>query len=376
MTALFNFLMIAGAIQGFIFNVATFLSRKKIERPVLFLNLFVFFLSLNNLQSWLIDKDFVVRNMFWAQYTIPWYVLIVPMFYAFLIFYLEIGKKRMPLVAISLTIFLLELFSRSTVGILVANGTWPSRFLENYSIIEDVVTLLYSLILFYKAVRLVYFNGALYRPILVFDDLIWIKRFMVFGAGVFLLWMLSIFFNLTEIVEKPYSYYPLRLSSSILIYWVGYQAFFRYVVLKDRISLRKELRKGAAAQKESLSTNLPTDPKNEKDKVAFNQINAYIVENERYLDPDLSLDKLVKELNMGSSKLSMLINTYTSSNFSDYINGLRVEKAKRILVNPDFTSYTIVAIGLECGFNSKSTFYFAFKKFTGLTPSNYKKRQI
>ncbi len=375
MTAVFNFLMIAGAIQGFIFNVATLLSRKKIERPVLFLNLFVFFLSLNNLQSWLVDKGFVASGAFWQQFTLPWYVLIVPMFYAFLIFYLEIGKKRWPFIVISGVIFVLELSARSTVTFLVVTGTWPSKFLENYTVVEDVVTLLYSLFLFFKAVRLVFSYGALYRPILAFDDLVWIKRFLFFGGGVFLLWIMAIFFNVTEIVEKPYSYYPLRLGSSILIYWAGYQAFFRYVVLKDRISLRKEIRKDSSEQQDGVSKNLPSVQKSEKDEAAFNRINAYVLQDQRYLDADLDMDSLTEELSIGSSRLSMLINSYTDSNFSDYINGLRVEKAKKILLNPDFASYTIVAIGLECGFNSKSTFYSAFKKFTGLTPSQYKKQQ-
>jgi len=376
MTTVFNFLMIAGAIQGFIFNVATFLSRKKIERPVLFLNLFVFFLSLNNLQSWLIDKGFVASGSFWRQYTIPWYVLIVPMFYAFLIYYLEIEKKRLPFVMISGGIFLLELVARSVVSLQVEWGTWPTELLETYNIIEDTVTLLYSLFLFFKAVRIVYNYGSLYKPILAFDDLDWIKRFLLLGGVIFVLWIMAIFFNVTGIVERPYSYYPLRLGSSILIYWVGYQAFFRYVVLKDRILLRKEIRKNTSAKKEGRDTKISPHIKDEKAAAAYAEIHAYVLEHQKYLDPNLGMDRLSEELNIGTSSLSMLINSYAGSNFPDYINGLRVEKAKRILVNPDFTSYTIVAIGLECGFNSKSTFYSAFKKFTGLTPSEYKKQQI
>lgn len=376
MTAVFNFLMIAGAIQGFIFNVATFLSRKKIERPVLLLNLFVFFLSLNNLQTWLIDKGFTASGSFWENFAIPWYVLIVPMFYAFLIFYLEIGNKRWPFVMVSFVIFALELCGRIWVGLWVAEGTWPPSTLRNYAIFEDVVTLTYSLFLFFKAIRIVYRYGELYRPILAFDDLVWIKRFLFFGGGVFVLWIMAIFFNVTEMVEQPYSYYPLRLGSSILIYWAGYQAFFRYVILKDRISLRKEIKSDASLQIGRLDKGKSAERKNEKEEASFNRINDHVIKNQRYLDPDLGMEKLADELDMGTSTLSMLINSYGDSNFPDYINRLRVEKAKQILIHPDFTSYTIVAIGLECGFNSKSTFYSAFKKFTGLTPSYYKKQQV
>lgn len=375
MTAVFNFLMIIGAVQGFVFNVATFLSRKKIERPVLFLNLFVFFLSLNNLQSWVIDKGFLPSGSFWGQYSIPWYVLIVPMFYAFLIYYLEIGKKRLPFIIISVTLFLLELAARTIISLRVYNGNWHPSLIEKYNIIEDILTFAYSLFLFFKAVRLVYNNGSLFRPILAFDDLKWLKRFLAFGGGVFVLWILAIFFNLTEIVAKPYSYYPLRIGSSVLIYWAGYQAFFRYVVLKDRIVLRKEIRNDTSIQKKGPHVE-SSNHKSKREEAAYVQIHEYVLDNQRYLDPNLGMEGLAEELRVGTSRLSLLINSYSGANFPDYINRLRVEKAKKILMNPNFSAYTIVAIGLECGFNSKSTFYSAFKKFTGRTPSQYKSQQI
>ena len=376
MTAVFNFLMIAGAVQGLIFNVGTFLSRKKIERPVLFLNLFVFFLSLNNLQSWIIDKGFLANGSFWDQFTIPWYVLIVPMFYAFLIYYLELEKKRLPFVLISLAIFIVELLARLAVTNAVRSGSLEPATLETYSIIEDIVTLAYSLFLFFKAARIVYRYEELYRPILAFDDLKWIKRFMLLGGVVFLLWLLAIVFNLSEVVKAPYSYYPLRLSSSILIYWVGYQAFFRYVVLKDRIRLRKAIRKGNGTSRMTYDKETLEAKEIERGAAVFNEIDNLVVNDQLFLDPTLSLESLSTSLGMGTSSLSKIMNANAGSNFPEYINRHRVEEAKKLLADDSFSPYTIVAIGLECGFNSKSTFYSAFKKFTGQTPTEYRKKHI
>ena len=75
---------------------------------------------------------------------------------------------------------------------------------------------------------------------------------------------------------------------------------------------------------------------------------------------------------MSLSHASKLINTFSDYNFSDYINSLRIEQAKKLLSDDSFDQYTIVAIGLESGFNSKSTFYTAFKKFTSQTPSEFR----
>jgi len=342
MTAIFNFLMIAGAVQGFVFNIATFASRKKIEKPILYLNLFVLFLSLNNLQSWLIDKNLLFEGIKWQNFTLPWYVLIVPMFYAFLLYYLEIE---------------------------VVSKVWPAHYLSIYNNIEDAITLAFSLFLFYKSINIVFRFKPIETPVLAFDDLKWLKWFFYLGGGVFVLWILSIVFNITGWVAKPYSYYPLRLGSSVLIYWVGYQAFFRYTILKDRVLLRKEIR-----------SNKPKEgrlrDRNSRGQVAFSEVDDYVLSNQKYLDPYLSLEILAEELGKSTSNLSKLMNTYAGQNFSDYINNYRVIEAKKLLANENFETYTIVAIGLECGFNSKSTFYTSFKKFTGLTPTIYRKEAV
>jgi AraC-like DNA-binding protein len=360
--------MIAGVVQGFVFNIGTFISRKKIEKPILFLNLLVLFLSLNNLQSWFFEKKFLPAEYDLNYFTVPWYVLIAPMFYAFMVYYLEIEGKRFSFVKISITLFCIELITRTIVFLLVNEGVWSYEVLDNYNNIEDFVTLLYSLFLFYNAVQIVFGKERLHAYVSNYDDLRWLKWFFYLGAGVMVLWIMSIVFNTTGLVQKPYSYYPLRLGSSILIYWVGYQAFFRYVVLKDRILLRKKIRNSLRSESiNRVNTN-------EKGEVFFKEIDAYVFTKQKFLDPYLSLDSLSKELEMSTSNLSKIMNSFAGSNFSDYINKYRIEQAKKLLYDSDFSRYTIVAIGLECGFNSKSTFYAAFKKFTNKTPNAFRSK--
>ena len=372
-SAIFDFLLLAGAFHGFLFIGGTFLLRKKIEKPVLFLNLFVLFLSLNNLQSWLIDKKMVFIGHFMQHFPIPWNILIAPMFYAFLVFYLGIEKKRWPFLKFSIVFFIMALLVRTSIIWGVFDQKLDIQSIKSYNNFEDFLALSYSFFLFVKSIRLVYNHKQLYPNVLKFDNLKWIRRFLQLGGIVFVFWTTAVLFNtFSSVFEPPYTYYPLRLSSSILIYWVGYQGFFRYVTLKDRIELRANLKKSRTHKRfEDLGINL--EKNTNRSKETFERVNEYVTANKRYLDPQMSLDRLGDEVQIGISSLSKLVNDNFEGNFPDYINRFRVDEAKNILLNPEFDNYTIVAIGLECGFNSKSSFYTAFGKLTGKSPSSYRK---
>lgn len=108
------------------------------------------------------------------------------------------------------------------------------------------------------------------------------------------------------------------------------------------------------------------------DNAYFKEL-CFLLTNEKiYRDPDLSLALIANRLNISSTYLSQLVNTLSENNFSDFINEYRVKDAQRLLTHPNYSGYPILSIGLESGFNSKSTFYAAFKKHAGMTPSNYR----
>ncbi|MCK8523624.1 helix-turn-helix domain-containing protein [Aquimarina sp. D1M17] len=109
------------------------------------------------------------------------------------------------------------------------------------------------------------------------------------------------------------------------------------------------------------------------DNIYFKELDFLMKEAKMYRDPNLGLESMAQKLKISSNYLSQLVNKLTGKNFTDYINGFRVEDAKEKLKNTSFIHYTIISIGLESGFNSKSTFYSAFKKVTGVSPSTYRK---
>lgn len=105
---------------------------------------------------------------------------------------------------------------------------------------------------------------------------------------------------------------------------------------------------------------------------SFGQLlKSVIVEEKLYRNPSLKLTDVASQLDVLPHYLSQFLNDNLQKSFSLYINEFRVAEAKLLLVTND--QYTIEAIGYECGFNSKSTFFTAFKKVTGITPARFKK---
>jgi AraC-like DNA-binding protein len=98
--------------------------------------------------------------------------------------------------------------------------------------------------------------------------------------------------------------------------------------------------------------------------------------NKPYLDNKLTLPKLAGQLGISHHLLSETINTIFKENFFQFINRHRVEYAAQLLLNKKYAHLTIEAIGYEAGFNSKTTFNNTFKKLKGLSPSEYKKKQV
>lgn len=91
-------------------------------------------------------------------------------------------------------------------------------------------------------------------------------------------------------------------------------------------------------------------------------------------DGRLTLPKLAKHMAMTPHALSQLLNMHLGCNFNDFVNQLRVEEARSALQRPDTQHLKIAEIAHQVGFNSLSTFNAAFKKFTGTTPSQHRKR--
>ena len=90
-----------------------------------------------------------------------------------------------------------------------------------------------------------------------------------------------------------------------------------------------------------------------------------------FLDPDLKVRTLARKLGTPPAELSVLINTVSGRNFNEFVNELRIEHARTLLVAEPERS--ILDIAYASGFNSKSAFYRQFTTLTSLTPAQFRK---
>lgn len=94
-----------------------------------------------------------------------------------------------------------------------------------------------------------------------------------------------------------------------------------------------------------------------------------------YIKSDITLPSLSKRFKTNSAYLSKVINTYKNKKFAEYLNDLRVDYAiEKIQSDKHFRLYTIKAIALEVGFNNSQSFARAFKRKTGIKPSDFIKQ--
>ncbi|WP_436518004.1 helix-turn-helix domain-containing protein [Ekhidna sp. To15] len=224
---------------------------------------------------------------------------------------------------------------------------------------------LYSTIFIFQFVYLLYFlvrsRSALIEYQLQLEktqssinesDIRWLR---IMWLGLVLIWVFAMIFLVllfyTEIYRRHMDYLYV-LPSSILIYLVSYR--IAGVSWQRPVEATKYEKSGLKAE--------------EADKYK-EQIHQVILDEQLYLVKGLKLQDLADKLDLNTHQLSQLINQYLNTTFFDLINAYRVREAKeRIQNNPQ---YTLLQIAYDSGFNNKTSFVNAFKRFEGTTPSRY-----
>ncbi len=165
------------------------------------------------------------------------------------------------------------------------------------------------------------------------------------------------------------------LLIATLLYLYRRRVFSLMSVIKlipDRASGDKRRLKSVMKIIEQNPENLETlhiDSKIAEDLVL--RLEELMVIEKIYLNPKVSQSVVAKKLNTNTAYLSKIINNQLSSNFSNYINQFRIDEAKKMILDNQQDVLSFEGIAQSVGFNSKSAFNNAFKKFTEKTPSQF-----
>ncbi len=236
-------------------------------------------------------------------------------------------------------------------------------------------------------------------------NLRWLQSLAGAAAAI---WLLAVIVGITGILPEPIARYgddPVSLAVALFVYATGYKGLrqpeiFRYdrPATADRTATNQNVEPTApvapdipasrggletAVDSRSAATSIsPPDRPARYERSGLGEFETRQLEaallslmtrEKPYRDPDLTLPALAERLGSTPHKLSEVLNRELSQTVYDFVNGYRVDEVRALLADPGTKHLNILALGLDAGFASKSTFNQAFKKLTGQTPSTYRK---
>jgi len=152
-----------------------------------------------------------------------------------------------------------------------------------------------------------------------------------------------------------------------------YILFLGYFGLRQGNIFIDSLRETGATTDRSGNGKI-TSPAISTDDVFIKTLVRNMEEKQPYLDPEITISRLSDLLNVKTEFLSEVLNSKLNQNFFDFINRYRVGEFKNQCISKTNGHLSIMGIAYNCGFNSKASFYRAFRKFEGISPSEYIER--
>jgi len=183
-------------------------------------------------------------------------------------------------------------------------------------------------------------------------------QFILIGLGLIsLFWSVGIFRTYVMHSYNSFIIYQLVwISMAIFLFIVGYFSFTQPEII--RLPIEKKAPKKDRLTKEEV-------------EVITKNLEELIDEEQVFIHSNLSLKVLAKKLDTSANNLSWLLNSVYKKTFYEYINEHRVKAFLKKVKNGEHKQQTLLAVAMDSGFNSKSTFNKSFKTIMNETPSRY-----
>ncbi|MDD2279056.1 MAG: helix-turn-helix domain-containing protein [Bacteroidales bacterium] len=224
---------------------------------------------------------------------------------------------------------------------------------------------IFSMILFKKLDINIFNYFSSYENV----NLNWLRMLVYIFGGI---WTVLMIFATIHHVFHLFSWifctHGLSLSLSAFIILIGYYG------LKQKEIFIQYSDRDTEEETEPKTKYTGTFLKESDIENYVSKLKLFMATEKPYLEANLSLPELAKKIEIPSHHLSRVINEHFGVNFFDFVNQYRIEEVKSRISNPDFENLSFLGIAYDSGFNTKSAFNRVFKKMTGLTPSEYKKK--
>ncbi len=364
-------IIIIGVVQS-IFGILLFITKRPQHLSFIFLTIWLALIAIF-LGSFLLPFEVVE---YFKPGIFPILFLFGPLLYLYLGSLTTENFRLKPALALHLLPFVVICVLRSLKG---SVSIWsPSDLSENplyiynkiyysFLIISLFIYWFLSLRLVIKHKRNIPYNFSNYTP---GNTLNWsvfvLSLFLVFFIADFSMFYINKVLNL-EIFKISLLPVSLTVFTFIMIFFGINQIVIYPAYIKTPKNDSKEPEPSATVRKDRTLID-------EKQRETLSEmVFEYLKSNKPYLNPDFSLQMMADDLNISRQKLSYLINSGQGKNFYKLVNEFRVQEVKDRLSDPEYKTYSVLGIGLECGFNSKASFNRIFKEETGFTPTEFKK---
>ncbi len=214
-----------------------------------------------------------------------------------------------------------------------------------------------------------------------------IERYFSYKEGISLNWLkifiiifiilssLDAFENILSLQLRKYWEIIDAIEIILYVYFLGYFGIKQMLIYSNETPVAQKNEN--IEQKNNLKNNIQdkyiNSPLSETQKSEIIKGINYFMEQEKlFLNNKLTIDVLSDKLKTNKKYLSQTINETYKKNFYSFVNEYRIKEAEKLLKSIESKKLSIEGIAKSVGFNSKSSFNSAFKKYTGLTPSSYK----
>ena len=196
----------------------------------------------------------------------------------------------------------------------------------------------------------------------------WIKQVWQAMLGLLGLWALDVFWPATL---NPFSHWLfdlLWLGIAGFMYWLTYQGILRFHLANLPVHPIIDSSTTERSQSNKSAQKGPNESSPYLRKLA-----TWMEEEEWYRNQQLSRQMAADRLGISPGYLSQLLRAELGQSFPQYVARCRVEAVKKMMQLEVYATYSLLAIGQEAGFSSKSGFYATFKQHVGKSPSEYRK---